>query len=139
MELARPTRGGLWILGAVALAVLGVLAASTSTKASLYLDAFERAGLLYAAPLAAVAAIYFVLAHPRVLLYLVAFLLPFNFVGGSWGDSLVVLLAKVSMNVFVAAALLPTVVAPARQRAWLTSTPIGIATLGWLAAIAMGI
>src|SRR5688500_16098971 len=126
MELARPRRGDLWILGTVALAVVGVLAASRSAKAALYLDAFERAGLLYAAPLAAVAGIYFVLAHPRVLLYVMAFLLPFNVVGGIWGDSLVVLLAKVSMNVVVAAALLPTVVAPAPQRAWLTRTPIGL-------------
>jgi len=139
MEVARATRGNLWIAGAVAVAVLALLEASTSAKASLYLDAFERAGLLYAAPLAAVAAMYFVLSYPKVPLYVIAFLVPFNLVGGDWGDNLVVLLAKVSMNVLVAAALLPTVVAPASQRAWLTRTRIGIASLGWLAAIAMGI
>jgi len=139
MDVARAKRGDLWIAGAVAVVVFGLLEASSSAKVSLYLDAFEHAGLLYVAPLAALAAMYFVLLYPQVPLQLIAFLLPFNFVGGVWGDSLVALLAKVSMNVLVAAALLPTVVAPAGQRAWLTGTRIGIASLGWLAAIAMGI
>jgi O-antigen ligase len=139
MEVARPTRAHLLPLGVVAMAVLIALAVSSSTKISFYLDNFERARLLYLLPFAAVAGLFLVIASPKLPIHLLAFLLPFNYVGGIWGDSVVVLLAKVLMNVLVVAALLPTLIAPTEQRAWLTRTAIGLATLAWLAAVIVGI
>jgi len=137
MEVARSSRANLWIAAGVALAVLGLLEATASVKVSFYLDAFERARLFYLMPVAAIVGLVLVVAYPDVPVHVIAFLLPFNFVGGIWGDHVIVLLAKVSMNVLVAASVVASLVAPAEQRAWLTRTSIGLALLAWLAAIVM--
>jgi O-antigen ligase len=137
MEVARASRANLWIAGGVALAVLGLLEATASVKVSFYLDAFERARLFYLMPVAAIAGLLLVIAYPRVPIHVIAFLLPFNFVGGIWGDHVIVLLAKVSMNLLVAVSVIASFVAPAEQRAWVTRTSIGLAVVAWLAAIVM--
>jgi O-antigen ligase len=139
MEVTRTPRSAIWIVTGIVVSVTVVLKIATSAKVSFYLDALERSNLIYAAPLAAVIGLFLVLAYPKAPLYGLAFLLPFNFVGGFWGSDIVVLLAKLGMNVLVAAALIPTFLAPASHRAWLRNTHMGIASMAWLVAIAMGI
>jgi len=117
------------VVGVVVLVLVGSVG-----KVAFYLEALERSGVVYALPLAAVVGLLVTLAYPRSSLFALAFLLPFNFVGGVWGSSLPVLVAKMGVNLLTAAALLAALVAPAAQRRWLLGTRLGLALLGWLAA-----
>ena len=132
------TPGTAWIFAVVALAATAIVLVSSSPKVAFYLDALDRSYLLYTLPVVCAAGLFAVLAYPRLCMDLMAFLLPFNFVGGYWGSDLVILVAKIAMNGLAVAALLPALIAPAEQRAWLTRTRLGVALLAWLAAIAMG-
>jgi hypothetical protein len=132
-------RDGVWIAACVAAAVIVLLGVASSSKLSLYLEALDQSHLLYAAPLLAAAGLFLVLLYPRLPVFGLAFLLPFNFVGGYWGGDLIVLIAKMAVNVLAAAALISAVLAPARDRAWITGTRLGRAVLVWLFAIAVGV
>lgn len=132
-------RGDLWVVALVVAAVIAALGAAASGKVAFYLEALERSNLLYAVPLLVVPALVGLLAFPRLAMCLMAFLLPFNFVGGYWGSHIVVLVAKIAVNVLAVAALLATFLAPARDRAWLVRTRLGAAVLIWLGMIAMGV
>jgi hypothetical protein len=132
-------RDTAWIVACVLAAVILLVGVATSGKLSFYLDALDRSHLLYAAPLAAVAGLFAVLLYPRLPLFLMAFLLPFNFVGGYWGSNLTILIAKMAVNVLAAAALISTLLAPPADRAWITGTRLGRAVLVWLFAIAIGV
>ena len=134
-----PTRSNLAIVLTVALGVAVVLGVATSGKISFYLDGLERSSVLYALPALSLAGLSVVLAYPRLSLYPLAFLLPFNFVGGYWGSDIVVLLAKVAVSGLVAAAFVATFLAPRAQREWITRSRLGHAVLLWLFTIAMGI
>jgi O-antigen ligase/polysaccharide polymerase Wzy-like membrane protein len=125
-------------MGGVGVAVFLLLQVVATYKVALYVDALDRSGLLYAVPVIAIAALLVILKYPRLSLHLLAFLLPFNFVGGYWGQEFVVLLAKVAVSVLTAAAVVTTFLAPARDRAWITRTRLGLATLAWLGFIAVG-
>jgi O-antigen ligase len=129
----------LWIPAAVALTTIAAVQVAGTLKVGFYLEALERSGLLYAAPVLAVAALLVMLAYPRLCVYAVAFILPFNFVGGVWGDSQVVLAAKMAVNGALAATILMSFVTPREDCAWITRTRLGQALLLWLGMIAMGI
>jgi O-antigen ligase len=132
-------RNGAWIFALVAAAVVVILGVATSGKLSFYLDALDRSHLLYAIPFVAVAGLFVILVYPRLSLHVMAFLLPFNFVGGYWGGDIVVLMAKMAVNLVAAAALVSTFLAPPADRAWLTRTRLGRAVLLWLLAVAIGV
>jgi len=143
---SRPLPGGapgfsqsLWIMAVVAAAVGLILEITSSGRVSFYLDAIDRSQLLFAVPLAAVTGLFVVLHYPKLSLYVMAFLLPFNFVGGYWGTDLFVLVAKIAMNMLVAGAFVATFLAPSADRMWMTRTPLGLASLAWLGAIVMGL
>lgn len=131
-------RSTLAVVLPVALGVAVVLGVATSSKISFYLDALEHSSVLYAIPAVSVTGLFVVVAYPRLSLYLLAFLLPFNFVGGYWGSDIVVLLAKIAMNALLAAAVVATFVAPPARREWITRSRLGHAVLLWACAIAMG-
>src|SRR4051812_48837554 len=142
--LAAPSlrlAGALPVYLAVAGGVAVIVLAGNVGKVAFYLDALERSGAVYAVPFAAVVGLLLALAYPRLSLFVLAFLLPFNFVGGagSWGSSLPVLVAKMGVNVLTAAALLAALVAPAAQRRWLLGTQLGLALLAWLAATVLAV
>jgi hypothetical protein len=124
-----------WIHVLVAAGVIIILGVATSGKLSFYLDALERSHLLYAVPALAVAGLFVVLLYPRLSLHVLAFLLPFNFVGGYWGSGIVMLVAKIAVSLVAAAALVSTALTPSADRAWLTRTRLGHAVLVWLFAV----
>jgi len=136
---SRPARGNGWIVALVAVGVVLILEVATSNKVSFYLDALDRTNILYLVPLVSLLGLFLILEFPQLPLHLMAFLLPFNIVGGYWGSDMIVLLAKIAMNALVAAALVATFMAPSSDRAWLTRSKLGLATLAWLGAILMGI
>jgi O-antigen ligase len=133
-------RGSAWILPvAVAITTFLVLLAAGTFKVSFYLDALERKGLFYTLPIVACLGMFVLLAYPRLPVYALAFLLPFNFVGGVWGDHFVVLVAKIGVNITVFAAIVATFCAPRIHRQWLTRTALGHALLLWLLFVGIGI
>jgi len=128
----------IWSVPAVMIGVLLVLVVAQASKVAFYLDVLQASGLLYAVPVAAVLTLAVLISYPRLPLYTLAFLLPFNFVGGFWGDSIFVLIAKMAVTVVAVGTLIPALLAPAGDRAWITQTRLGFAVLLWLAALALG-
>jgi hypothetical protein len=134
-EHPRVSRVNLWIVLASACGTALIIALLGNAKFTLYVDALERSGLLYAIPLIALAGLIVVLRYPRLMLHVLAFLLPFNFVGGYWSDSTFILMAKIAVVVCSAVAVLTTFVAPWSQRAWITGTRLGWAAIAWIVSI----
>ena len=126
---------------AVAAGVTIIVLAASVGKVAFSLDALERSGAMYAVPFVAVVGLLLTLAFPRLSLFVLAFLLPFNFVGGTgaWGSSLPVLVAKMSINLLPAAGLLAALIAPAAQRRWLAGTRLGLTLLAWLAVTILAV
>lgn len=142
MSVTARSGAALPIYLAVAAGVTIVVLAASVGKVAFYLEALERSGAIYAVPFAAAVALLLTLAYPRLSLFVLAFLLPFNFVGGGgagWGSSLPVLVAKMSVNLFVAAGVLAALIAPAAQRRWLFGTRLGLMLLAWLAATILAV
>jgi O-antigen ligase len=126
----------------VVAAVVALVRLTDAPSFRVYMNVLEGSQLLYLLPLAAVAGIITLIRFPRLPVFALAFLLPFNFVGGYWGSETVVLAAKILVNVIGAAAVLATFFAAPEDRAWLSRTALGRAVVYWLifdvAAVAIG-
>lgn len=123
------------VLLAGSLGALLALELIGNAKFTPYVDALERSGMLYAIPLFALIGLTVVLRFPRLTLHVLAFLLPFNFVGGYWDDSTFFLMAKISVVACSATAIVTTYFAPPAQRAWLRDTRLGQAAVAWVAFV----
>jgi O-antigen ligase len=133
-----PIRFEVWITLSVACGVLAVLAAISSHRVGAYVDTLDRYGVLYTLPIAVIGGLYLLLRYPRLPIFALAAVLPFNFIGGYWGDTLAPQLAKILEHVLAALAVLSTFLAPPAERAWITRTRLGRAVMLWLAIIAIG-
>jgi hypothetical protein len=139
--LRQPATHRRVLVGTIAAAVVvGILLpiALNSAKIEFYVDQLERSGLLYGLLALSLPAVLLVLKYPRVAIYACAFLLPFNIIGGEWGDSTLVSVTKVALNLLLIAALGCTALSGPARYAWLFRTRLGVALLAWLAAIGLG-
>jgi hypothetical protein len=132
-------RAVLAIAAVVAAGVFVVIKASHAGKIAFHLDNLEQSGILYSVPALAVAGLMVLLEYPRACLYALAFLLPFTLVGGAWGDSPLISVGKIAINVTFVGALFSTLLAPAQNREWITKTRLGHALLAWLLMIVIAI
>jgi O-antigen ligase len=123
----------------VAVAVFAVIQAVSTAKVGLYVDNVERSGLLYALPALALAGLVVLLKAPRLSLYLMVFLIPFNTIGGTWGDTGLVTLGKLSINFALVAGVFSSFLVERQYRVWLTGTRLGHALMAWLVVIAVSI
>jgi len=135
----RSVPASRWILLTGPLGALLLLQLTRISKIAVYLDAVDRSGLIYAVPFAAAAAMLVIIRYPRLSLHLLAVMLPFNFVGGYYDNSTLLILAKIGVAMLSLAALLSTSIAPAANRAWMTRTALGQSALLWLAFVGMAV
>jgi hypothetical protein len=137
---AQDERGRiLATLAIVAVAVTIVVTAAAAPKIAFYLDRLEQTGALYVLAPAAAAGLALVVKAPRLPLYLLVFLIPFNTIGGAWGEAAVVTLGRVAANLALLGALIAMLLAPSADRAWLRRTELGHAVIAWLLMLGVAI
>ena len=114
----RSVPASRWILLTGPLGALLLLQLTRISKIAVYLDAVDRSGLIYAVPFAAAAAMLVIIRYPRLSLHLLAVMLPFNFVGGYYDNSTLLILAKIGVAMLSLAALLGAAVEALRLAEW---------------------
>jgi hypothetical protein len=108
-------------------------------KIGLYLESLDRSGLLYILLLSAVPVLFLILKYRRLPIYALAFALPFNVIGGEWGESSLVNASKVVLNLLFVTSLYCVILTNWRQWTWLWRTSLGVSLLFLWSTVAMGI
>ena len=122
-------------------ALVGIAAvqASASPKIGFYFDELERTRLLYVVVPSVIAGLFLVLRFPRLALGALIFLVPFNTVGGEWGDAPIATIGKIAIAAALFASLLSTALTRTEEREWLVDSALGQALVCWLLMVGIAV
>jgi O-antigen ligase len=135
----RPAIGNVAILVLAAAGAWLFVGAAGTPRIRTYVDTLERSGALYVLAGLAPIGLLVVLRYPRLWVGIMWFLVPFNTVGGTWGEGLLLTLVKVLITVALAASLIGVPLAPASDRRWILGTALGQSLIAWLFVILVGV
>jgi len=112
-------------IAGISAVALGSIQFEVPSELEAYLELIPWSAIPVILPFLLVGALAF-LRWPQITVYVLAFLLPFDAVGGIYFASPLMSLIKIAVNVFFVFSVISIAVAPPGWRRWLTSSYIGI-------------